>query len=130
MSNFKDVGEFHGKFGLPVAGSVPIRFLAPGEAAYRQNFIREELNEYAQAHLRKDMVALADALVDLAYVVLGTAHYHGLPWEELFAAVQGANMRKERGEGHRRGPCESIVKPPGWSPPDLLPILRRHGWKG
>jgi predicted HAD superfamily Cof-like phosphohydrolase len=54
-----------------------------------------------------DLAKAADALVDLAYVVLGTAHLHRLPWQELFAEVQRANMSKERcGIDHTFQACD------------------------
>jgi hypothetical protein len=43
-----------------------------------------------------DLPKIADALVDLVYVALGTAHLHRLPWEALFTEVQRANVTKER----------------------------------
>lgn len=128
ISDFDAVGEFHTKFDLPVAGPISPRLLDPGATAYRQKFMREELDEYAHAHQQKDLVGVADALVDLAYVVLGTAHYHGLPWKKLFEVVHAANMAKARGDGHRRGPAEKIIKPPGWRAPDLAPIIQAAGW--
>ena len=125
ISDFDAVGEFHAKFDLPIAGPTSPCFLEPGITAYRQRFMHEELCEYAYAHQKRDLAGVADALIDLAYVVLGTAHYHGLPWKDLFAAVHAANMAKARGDGHRRGPAEKIIKPPGWQAPDLGAILAR-----
>lgn len=129
ISDWAKVGEFHAKFGLPVGWEQKPRFLDLGEHVYRQNFMAEELREYREAHQQRDLVRVADALVDLAYVVLGTAHYHGLPWVPLFEVVHRANLAKERGDGHDRGPCERVIKPPGWQPPAIAEILKSAGWR-
>lgn len=121
MSNYEDVKAFHAKLGLPV-GDRP-RLLEPSDYKFREDFLIEELTEFRQAHARGDLADVADALVDLAYVVLGTALWMGLDWEAHWAAVQAANMAKERGQG-RRGHTYDAVKPPGWRPPDHQAILR------
>lgn len=97
-----------------------------------------------------------DSLIDLVYVALGTAHLLGYPWQEGWEAVQTANMAKERcqidhkyvGDGIEacrdlnpdgycgapkekhgsRGSLFDVMKPPGWTPPDIAAVLRRHGF--
>ena len=62
----------------------------------RVSLIQEELNEYRHAAEAHDLVAVADALSDLMYVVLGTYVSHGLQdvAEALFAEVHRSNMSK------------------------------------
>ena len=83
---------------------------------------------------RQDLPKIADALVDLVYVALGTAHLHGFPWAALFAEVQRANMTKERakpdGSDSARGSSFDVVKPEGWRGPAMVEVLMRAGWKG
>jgi len=121
-TNFDDVGDFHEKFSLPNFtnhGGVPHE-LDLSALQFRMNFMLEELREYAEANgfslvnigqglefvrvkakHKVDLPLAADALIDLAYVVLGTAQLHHLPWQELWDEVQRANMAKERCEiGH------------------------------
>ncbi len=131
MTMFNMVGQFHTKFGLPTAYKGPPRWLSPEELEFRIRFIREELDEYLEGVLSKDMAKAADALVDLVYVVLGTAHFHAFPFDEIFAEVQRANMAKERSSGDsdprsKRGSSLDVVKPVGWTPPDVEGILRRY----
>lgn len=72
----------------------------------------------------QDLPLQADALVDLVYVVKGTAAMMGLPWRALWDDVNGANMRKEPGETHRKmGFGADIRKPEGWVGPKTVEIL-------
>lgn len=78
-----------------------------------------------------DLPGAADALVDLAYIVHGTAIAHGVPWRALFDEVHAANMRKVRvvsAEDSKHGHKADIKKPPGWQPPDVFEVLHAHGW--
>ena len=103
---FKDVGDFHAKFGLDhVMCNREETCASPGPdprqisaelREFRLIFLEEELNELRQAYADQDLPGIADALVDLVYVALGTAHLHGFPFDELWAVVQEANMAKER----------------------------------
>lgn len=77
-----------------------------------------------------DLEKAADALADLVYVALGTAHMMGLPFDAIWAEVQRANMTKERAESARderskRQHVFDVVKPAGWTPPDHGPALRK-----
>jgi len=129
MTQFDMVGEFHVKFGLPTVADGPPRPLTDHEFEFRSRFMREELDEYEDAVAEGDLAKAADALVDLVYVVLGTAHLHRFPFDEVFAEVQAANMRKVRAssaEESRRGSALDVVKPEGWTSPDVEGVLRRH----
>ena len=146
-SDFDSVGDFHQKFNLDNA-----TFIKPGPREvpralidFRLRFLIEELKETAKGlgvdlevtmerrePTEIDIVSVADGLVDLNYVSCGTAHVLGLPWPQLFAEVQRANMTKERAvraEQSARGSTFDVIKPPGWTPPDIAGILRTFGWK-
>lgn len=56
----------------------------------------EELDEALEAMVVLDEVALADALADTAYTVLGTAATFGIPLKEVFDEVHRSNMTKVR----------------------------------
>lgn len=63
-----------------------------------------------------------DALIDLVYVALGTAYLHRFPFNEGWARVQEANMRKVRANkksDSKRRTTHDVVKPPGWRSPEL-----------
>lgn len=131
MSYFDDLGEFQRKFNLPTAvingGQRRVGLLSQEDFAYRLNFICEELQEFITSHAAEDLEGCADALVDLAYVVVGTAHFMGLPFDELWSEVQQCNMAKvlkrEADGEHKRGKIETIRKPSGWEPPRIDMIL-------
>lgn len=133
MSNFLDVGTFHRKFDLPHAHDGKPRLISVEEREFRLKFLFEEFEELVKAYEAEDLPAIADALIDLVYVALGTAHYHQLPWERLFAEVQRANLSKERavhvGQS-KRGSTLDVVKPEGWRPPNILEVLMAAGWPG
>lgn len=128
-SNNADVGEFHKKFGVPEATEPSL--LPQSTYDFRIEFMQEELDEYRKAVLRGNLLAQADALIDLAYVVHGTARMQGLPWQELWDCVHRANMQKVRATqatDSKRGTALDVVKPAGWTPPDFVPIIGNlHG---
>lgn len=150
MSYFDDVGDFHRKFGLPTYRVAKPALLEPATLRFRLNFLMEELAEYCEAcgvhvvasSLRiqaklvqtveedilvipggQDLHKAADALADLTYVALGTAHLMGLPFDTVWDTVQRANMTKERATGaddprSKRGSALDVVKPEGWIAPN------------
>lgn len=147
MNYFNDVGAFHDRFDLPVSieifSLVPPRARSPQipstkEFDYRLAFIFEEVTELVKGFERNDLPAFADALVDLVWVVLGTAHYAGIPFDALWKEVQRANMEKRPWvEGDPLKPRNTtgleVVKPVGWRPPDIHGVIRdfqtAHGFR-
>lgn len=134
-SNFDDVGDFHRKFGLHNTTHSGDGVVWPADAQlmeFRLKFLHEELVELEEAWMRDDLPQMFDALIDLVYVAMGTAHLLGLPWAAGWNEVQRANMMKVRaeadGSNSKRGSGFDVVKPPGWTPPDLEPLLRRYGY--
>jgi predicted HAD superfamily Cof-like phosphohydrolase len=127
-TQFEMVGDFHRKFGLPVAmeGDSQPHIIDDKTAEFRFKFLIEELQELVLAHSTKDLVGVADALADLVYVALGTSHFYGLPFNALFDAVHESNMKKARAasaDQSKRGSTFDVVKPEGWVKPDLGIIL-------
>lgn len=129
MTNFEDVGCFHEKFELPVANG-EIRQLPQDLLDFRVRFLKEELAEFVSAMpswtTPADHAKMFDALLDLVYVALGTAHLLGYPWEQGWNLVQAANMAKVRAlrpEDSKRGSAWDVVKPPGWVAPDIESLL-------
>lgn len=134
-SNFDDVGDFHRKFGLHNTTHGGDGVVWPADAQlieFRLKFLHEELAELEHGWMRDDLPQMFDALIDLVYVAMGTAHLLGLPWAAGWNEVQRANMQKVRaepdGSNSKRGSGFDVVKPPGWVPPDLEPLLRRYGY--
>jgi len=96
---------------------------------FRLQFIYEELGELLLAIRERDVVEIADALVDISYVTLGTAHVCNLPWSDLFDEIHKSNLMKERvlskDQSKRRGEFD-VVKPVFWRKPDLSSILIKY----
>lgn len=125
MANFEDVVEFHDKFDLGIRTS-------PGHLTRRKlqeriDFMQEELNEFIEGANTQDLSEQADALIDLVYVAMGTAHMLGLPWKQLWDDVHRANMAKVRGIG-KRGNLNDCIKPADWTPPMTTTILVHNGY--
>jgi predicted HAD superfamily Cof-like phosphohydrolase len=119
-----DVLAFQQKFDVPMAPSPA--FLDEEAETFRVKFMQEELDEFQEACDQLDLAKAADALVDLVYVVHGTALMMGLPWQALWAEVQRANMEKVRAtsaEQSKRRSTLDVIKPEGWRPPNHVPAL-------
>ncbi len=130
-----DIKEFSEKFALTYDG--PPRELPTGLSKFRKEFLEEEVEEYSRATMlpyyeetpeqRTDRLAdQLDALVDLVYVALGTAYLHGFNFGEAWRRVHEANMKKVRvevKEDSKRGSTYDVVKPEGWTPPDLRDLV-------
>lgn len=131
----RDVRDFHERFRLIYAG--PPRSLPPDLADFRARFLREELEEYQVAADEGDLAGQLDALIDLIYVALGTAHLHGFSpatIAEAWRRVHAANMKKVPAPSTRRNGLArpggfDVAKPPGWEPPrfdDLVGATERE----
>ena len=121
----QDIRDFHKRFCIDYDG--PPRELPGDLSKFRLEFMQEELLEYELACENGDIEGQFDALIDLVYVVLGTAHMQGFPFTEGWDLVHDANMRKVRGTRYtsKRDSPYDVVKPEGWKNPDLWSILRR-----
>jgi predicted HAD superfamily Cof-like phosphohydrolase len=121
----RKVQQFHEAFGLTVtdapAGAIPAEL-----RALRISLLEEELEEYKLASAAGDIIAVADALTDLAYVLFGTYVTHGLQdsAEALFDEVHRSNISKldEHGRPIYREDGK-VLKSAQFSEPDLGAIL-------
>lgn len=167
MNKFlEDIRSFHRKFGLP--NRKKAGFIERDYMKMRLNFLMEELTELATScgfyfhdGLKQfvpsnkrgrvnDLEGALDALVDLQYVLLGTAYLMGMfnekrvvmeveeghttslcpvnvtIFEEAWRRVQAANMTKVRARrksDSKRDSTFDVVKPEGWKPPQLGELL-------
>jgi len=120
----RDLRLFHSKFGLHYDG--PPRFLPEELSKLRIVQLHEEVNEYEDAVKNKDLHGQFDALIDMIYFAVGTIGVHGFPFQEGWDRVQAANMAKVRATcaaDSKRGSASDVVKPPGWTPPDLSDLI-------
>lgn len=88
------VAEFHRTFRHPILPQPAI----PDEkrCKLRVELIAEELKEFEAAIADKDLIAVADALCDIQYVLSGAVLEFGLAgkFKALFEEVQRSNMSK------------------------------------
>jgi len=89
-----DVAAFHNLFDLPILNNPTIP--AINRCELRINLLAEELDELKEAIADNDLVAVADALCDLQYVLSGAVLEFGLgeKFKALFDEVQSSNMSK------------------------------------
>jgi predicted HAD superfamily Cof-like phosphohydrolase len=122
QSGYQDVQDFHDKFAVPLASKPQLLDTEPYN--FRLGFMQEELQEFVQAHHDNDLPIAFDSLIDLVYVAYGTAQMMGCTpamWNEMWTAVQNANMSKVRAASaadSKRGTQLDVVKPAGWVSPD------------
>ena len=127
-TDFEKVGEFHDKFKFPVSNE-SCELPSTEVLLFRLQFLQEEVMELTQAIRFRDPVQIADALADLVYVALGTAHWCNLPWEEIFTEVHRSNMQKARvpsADKSKRNGEFDCMKPVFWQPPDIKGIIEKH----
>jgi predicted HAD superfamily Cof-like phosphohydrolase len=82
----------------------------------------EELTEYREAAMQRDKVLILDALIDQLYILLGTAHEHGLSdlLESAFDEVHRSNMSKLQEDGTPLIRDDGkILKGNNYTPPNL-----------
>lgn len=112
----RDIADFH-ELILGVNASPQPSLVSQEYCLERMRFMHEELTEFGEASSTGDIVGVADALADIVYVALGTAYKMGLPFDDIWRAVQYANMQKVKGVT-KRGNAIDAVKPAGWVGPE------------
>ena len=104
-----------------------------------RNLFAEEVNETiealdkldeadSEAKLLEAVTELADGLLDTVYIAAGWLHVMGLEPKSLWAEVHNSNMAKvdpATGKVTKREDGK-ILKPEGWKPPQLLPLVARQ----
>jgi len=126
----QDLKVFHEKFAVPELTKPG--FVDDDLMNFRVGFIEEEFAELKKAVQEKDLVEVADALVDIVYVCVGMARVMGIPFTECWDEVQKTNMAKVSGKVAKENniKCtknprheEDVLKPISWKSPNLKDIL-------
>lgn len=123
----KDVVEFHEAFGVLISGIPTI----PEEKVQRlrETLEKEEHRELIESNEKRDLCGIADAIVDLIYVLIGRAVSYGIDLRPIWDAVQAANMAKLGPDGKPiRRADGKVIKPDGWKPPDIQALLMEQRW--
>ena len=92
------------------------------------DLMAEEDTELGVAIANADVVEELDAVIDLLVVVIGYGLSRGFPMVEAWDEVLRSNMAKinpRTGTVLRRADGK-ILKPPGWTAPDLERVLSEH----
>ena len=87
--------------------------------------MNEEFNEFLKAYQDKDEVEQLDACMDLIWVTLGYCHMKGYDIRGAWNEVTTSNLWKidaSTGKVIRREDGK-ILKPEGWTPPDLTKFI-------
>ena len=92
----------------------------------RRDLLAEEFREYCEAESADEMTEIADALGDMMVIIAGTALEYGIPLDEVLAEIMRSNHDKFPDGVVRRRDDGKILKPEGWTPPDVEGVLERH----
>lgn len=117
----EDVLAFHIAGGIPV-GAKP-QFPSPDRVELRKKLVEEEYGELSLGIVSRDMTETADAIADLIYVLIGMALEFGIPLARVWNEVQRSNMAKFPGGLVTSRADGKILKPDGWTPPDIARII-------
>ena len=119
------VVKFQEAFGIQ--GPEQPKMLKKTRARLRQVLLEEEVRELSEAN---NLLDVADAICDIMFITLGTAHEYGLTdrLEILFDEVTRSNMSKlDRVTGKAIFREDGkILKPETYSEPKLRPIIERN----
>jgi len=89
-----------------------------------KNLIEEEFNELVTAENDADPVEQLDALIDILVVTIGAIHSMGSDAEGAWKEVMSTNFAKIGEDGKvRKREDGKVLKPVGWTPPDLKPFV-------
>ena len=100
------------------------------EAQYKlyRDLIAEEFKELQDAVDANDPVEQLDALLDILVVTIGAIHSMGADGEGGWKEVMGTNFAKidkQTGKVRKREDGK-VLKPLGWTAPDLAPFLKKR----
>ena len=120
------VAEFHLAFRLPMR-ELPTVDIDAALANLRIALLREETEEFVAAAEKGDLIAIADALADIVYVVYGTALTYGIDLDAVLREVHRSNMSKlgEDGKPLLRDDGK-VLKSERYFPPDVQAVLAKQ----
>jgi len=130
-NEYNMVKEFHKAFNHPVADAPTVMDI--GRACVRCEWMNEEVEEFFNATIKKDIYEQTDAMIDLLYFALGTLVEMGIPPAKLFEIVQLANMSKLFPDGKPHyNEMNKVIKPEGWQDPHdkIVEAINSMGYKG
>ena len=125
MSEMADILAFRQRFNMPnyAHPTCDVELLRE-----RNVYLQEEFDELQAAIESADLLEVVDALVDMVYIIKGTAAALGVApsWRHAWDEVHEANMAKRlatSADMSKRGLVGDVFKPEGWTPPDIATAL-------
>ncbi len=98
-----------------------------------KSVVRDEINHWGKHNYRTESVGLPafiDALGDLDYVIEGARLAFGVDGAPIADAIHESNMFKVGPDGKViKNELGKVIKPVGWTPPDIEGELLKQGWK-
>lgn len=93
--------------------------------------VEEEFTELTDAFAAKDLVEVADGIIDLIWVLEGLAITCNIPVQEIWDEVARSNMSKINPKTGKTDKNENgkVLKPATYSPPEIRKILKEHKLK-
>ena len=117
------VAEFHQAFDLPMR-QFPSADIGESLAKLRVALLEEEVGEFVTASEKGDLVAIGDALADIAYVIYGTALTYGIDLDAVLREVHRSNMSKLSSDGKPLIRDDGkVLKSERYFPPDIASVL-------
>jgi len=121
------VAEFHKSFNLPMR-LFPTTEIGDDLAKLRIALLEEEVDEFVTAAKKGDLIGIADALADIAYVVYGTALTYGIDLDSVLQEVHRSNMSKLGADGKPLLRDDGkVIKSEQYFPPDIASSLGLPG---
>lgn len=113
------------EFEFETGGHIGERPQLPPEDVQRlrRKLIEEESLEVFEAMNAEDLVGIADGLVDLIYVAVGTAVAYGIDLAPIWEEVHHSNLQKTNGPSRADG---KVLKPDNWIPPNVAGLIEHQ----
>ncbi len=120
-SAIEDVAKFHDAANITECATTP----ALTRRVLRWRLLKEEIDELEAAIMNNDLPEVADAYADIVYIVLGSAlvHIGKERFIKVWDEVQRSNMAKCTNGKIVMREDGKVLKPEGWTPPDIAAIL-------
>lgn len=91
--------------------------------------MREDFESYHNAEKSNDLNVTKQMLMSMMADIFGLGLHLGIPLNQVFAEVHRSNMAKALPDGTvRYRPDGKVLKPDGWTPPDIKGVLLNSGW--
>ena len=125
MTNmYRSVVDFQNAFGQLVSDKP--EFPDDKTRELRIRLLGEEFEEYLVAEKEDNFIEVADALADLIYIACGTAASYGIPLDKVFEEVHRSNMAKLVDGKPLKREDGKVIKPEGWTPPDIEGVIKKQ----